>query len=307
MQIFLFAGSRRGYAVLKRLVAENAQIIGLLCLVEDPHEQQFHLQITAIAKEKSIPIFYTHEVKPAQYAEILAKLKPDIAFAIGWRYLINAAAYKIPPQGTWVIHDSLLPKYRGFAPMNWAIINGETETGVTLFHMAEGVDSGDIVDQLATPITLADTAHSVDERIINLYEEIIIKNLRGLADGSLKAKPQNESRATYTCKRIPEDGEINWQHSALQIHNLIRGLSHPFPGAHTRLQNKPVLIWEAELPTEQDNYVGSIPGRVIKKVDGKIAVLTGQGTILLKRLQFVGETEQDAGAIAVGVKDTFGR
>src|SRR5690606_525916 len=110
--------------------------------------------------------------------------------------------------------------YRGFAPMNWAMINGEQETGVTLFHIAEGVDSGPIVDQLKTDIALDDTAQTVDEKIIKLYEDIIIKNLPALASGQAKAVPQNDAIATYTCKRTPEDGEIHWQQSALQIYNL---------------------------------------------------------------------------------------
>jgi methionyl-tRNA formyltransferase len=293
MKIFLFVGSRRGHAVLKKLVETKAQIAGILCLVEDPHEEQYHPRVTTIANENNIPIFYSTDVKSAEYASVLKKINPDIAFAIGWRYLITKEAYSIPPKGTLI--------------MNWAMINGETKTGVTLFHIAEGVDCGPIVDQLAEEIRIDDTAKTLDERVIKLYEEIVAKNLPALASGTVKSVPQNEAEATYTCKRTPEDGEINWQQSALQIHNLIRACTHPFPGAYTVLNGKKVFIWSSELPTEKEIYVGNIPGRIIGKKNGKIEVLTGQGVLRLNRLQYAGEDEVDAKDFAISVKDTMGR
>lgn len=307
MKIFLFLGSRRGYAILKKLIAAKANVAGILCLVEDPHEDQYHPKVTAIAHEHAIPLFYSTDVKSSDYAHVLQQIKPDIAFAIGWRYLITKAAYDIPPKGTLIMHDSLLPAYRGFAPMNWAIINGETQTGVTLFHIAEGVDCGPIVDQLATDITVQDTAKTVDEKIIKLYEDIIIKNLPLLAEGQIKATPQNEALATYTCKRTPEDGEINWQNTASQIYNLIRGLTHPFPGAYTTLRGRRIVIWEAELPVQQDTYVGQVAGRILGKRNGKIEVLTGNGVLRLGRMQFIHEEEKSAADISISVKDTFGK
>ncbi|MDR3476483.1 MAG: formyltransferase family protein [Gammaproteobacteria bacterium] len=307
MKVFLFLGSRRGLAVLNKFIALKADICGILCLIEDPHEEQYHPKVTAIANEHGIPLFYSNDVKSSDYASVLQQTKPDIAFAIGWRYLITKEAYSIPPKGTLIIHDSLLPTYRGFAPMNWAIINGEKTTGVTLFHIAEGVDCGPIVDQLATEISLQDTAKTVDEKIIKLYEDIIVNNLPKLTAGNVVATAQDESKATYTCKRTPEDGEINWQKSAFQIYNLIRGLTHPFPGAYTTLHGKRILIWSAELPAHKDNYVGNVPGRVIGKRDGMIEVLTGDGVLRLGRLQFNDEDEMDAMNITISVKDTFGK
>ncbi len=307
MRLFLFLGSRRGYAVLKKLIETKAQICGILCLVEDPHEEQFHPKVTRIAQESAIPIFYSTEVKSAEYKTIMQQVQPDIAFAIGWRYLITEEAYRIPSKGTLILHDSLLPKYRGFAPMNWAIINGENTTGVTLFYIADGVDSGPIVDQASTHIAINDTAKTVDERLIKLYEDLIIRNLPALQSGQAKSMPQDESHASYTCKRTPEDGEINWRNSALQIHNLVRAQTHPFPGAYTTLRGRKVFIWETELPTIQEYYVGNIPGRIVKKRSGMIEILTGQGVLLVKRLQYAGEEEQDATHVAISVKDTFGR
>lgn len=307
MNIFLFLGSRRGYAVLKKLIEVEAKIVGVLCLVEDAHEEQYHPKITAIAAEYSIPIFYSSEIKPSAYKTVLTQIKPDIAFVIGWRYLINKETYRIPNKGTFILHDSLLPKYRGFAPMNWAIINGEKETGVSLLYISEKMDSGPIIDQASTKIALNDTAKTLDERLIQLYETLIIRNLPQLESGQAKSIPQDENLASYACKRTPEDGAINWQNSALQIHNLVRGLTKPFPGAYTLFKGKKIYIWETELPKTQAYYVGCVPGRVLKKHARMIEVLTGEGVILLKKLQFVDEEEQDATDILISVKDTFGR
>ena len=307
MKLFLFLGSRRGYAVLQKLIQLNATITGIMCLIEDAHEEAFYPRITAIAKEHAIPIFYSSEVKPSGYAAVLQSVQPDIAFAIGWRYLITEAAWRVPPRGTLIIHDSLLPQYRGFAPMNWAIINGETQTGVTLFHIDGGVDSGPIVDQLATDITLQDTAKTVDEKVILLYEKIIEKNLSRLASGNVMATPQDESIATYCCKRTPEDGEIDWRKTAVQIFNQIRGLSHPFPGAFTTWRGKRLVIWEAALPERREKYVGHVPGRLLGKREGRIEVLTGEGVLCLSRLQYENEPEQEAQTFSISVKDTLGR
>ncbi len=307
MTLFLFLASRRGYAVLKALIAAKANICGILCLIEDAHEEAYHPHITALAQEHHIPIFYSSQIKPADYKELLISLKPDIAFAVGWRYLIDEPAYSIPKHGTLILHDSLLPKYRGFAPMNWAIINGETQTGVTLFYIDQGMDSGPIVDQEAIDITLDDTAKTVDERLITLYERILIKNLPALAAGKVKSVAQDETKATYTCKRTPEDGLINWHHSALQIHNLVRGLTHPFPGAYTTFKGKRLFILATELPEIQPNYVGVVPGRIIKKQSSIIEVLTGQGILRIKRLQLIDEEEQEAAHLPLSVKDTLGR
>lgn len=307
MKIFLFLGSRRGYAVLQKLLAAKTHIAGILCLIEDAHEEQLHEKITQSAKEHHIPIFYTTDIKPSDYANVLQKIKPDIAFAIGWRYLINEKAYRIPPRGTLILHDSLLPRYRGFAPMNWAIINGEKETGVTLFYIAEQVDCGPIVDQLKIDISLRDTAKTVDEKIIRLYEEIIIKNLPALATGTAKSTPQDESLASYSCKRTPDDGEIHWHLPSIKIYNLIRGLTHPFPGAYTTLQGKKIWIWDAELPEAQLEYIGHIPGRVLGKQNGAVEVLTGDGILRVKRMQYENQYETPASEFSVSVKDTFGK
>jgi len=307
VNIFLFLGSRRGYAALHKFIALRAPICGILCLVEDAHEEAFYPKVEALAALHQIPIFFSNQVKSSQYHDVVASCMPDLAFAIGWRFLINKQTYQLPRLGTLVMHDSLLPKYRGFAPMNWALINGEKETGVTLFFMVEAVDAGPIVDQLKTAISAEDTADSLDKKIIVLYEILIEKNLMRLTNGDYQALPQNEAEASFTCKRVPEDGLIDWHCSALQIHNLIRATSTPFPGAFTYLRGKQVIIWQSQLPEMSIHYIGVVPGRILGKKQDMIEVLTGQGVLLIEQLQVVGEERVSAKNFAISVKDTFGR
>jgi methionyl-tRNA formyltransferase len=306
MRIFLFLGSRRGYAVLKKLIEEKADIAGILCLIEDPHEAPYHQKITALANTCHLPIKYSNEIKPTNYAKLLEEIKPDIVFVIGWRYLITSEAYLLPAKGTLVIHDSLLPKYRGFAPMNWAIINGETQTGVTLFYMDAGVDSGPIVDQLKCQIDFSDTAQTLDEKIIALYGQIIVKNLPALANGSAPSYSQNENDATYTCKRTPADGKIDWRRPAIEIYHLIRALTKPFPGAFTFLNGKKIYVWQAALPENKKNYVGIVPGRVLVKNQEFIEVLAADGPLRLLKLGMENDEELAILQLPCGVKDTFG-
>ena len=206
-----------------------------------------------------------------------------------------------------ITHDSLLPNYRGFAPTNWAIINGETETGVTLFYIAEEVDAGPIVDQLKTPISLDDTIQMVDKRVIALYEKIIEKNLPLLEAGTAKATPQDEALAKFCCKRVPSDGLIDWRLSAFQIHNLIRATSQPFPGAFSFLNGVKMIIWSAQVAQDERHFIGNIPGRIIGKREGMIEVLTGDGILQIKTLQRENEEILHAKDFAISVKDTFGR
>lgn len=306
MKTFLFLGSRRGYAALKKFLQLKASICGIFCLKEDPHEEQYHEKISALAKENNIPIYFAPNLKPTEYSEILKKCEAEIAFVIGWRFLIPKEAYTLPIKGTLIIHDSLLPKYRGFSPMSWAIINGEKETGVTLFFIAETVDSGAIVDQLKTPIYLEDTVFSLDQRLIQLYEKIIEKNFTALQSGNFTTRIQNEDEATFCCKRIPEDGLINWNQPAIKIYNFIRALSQPLPGAFTYLKGKKIFIWRASLPKTQLNYVGAIPGRVIGKINEKIQVVTENNIICIEEVSIENTNKiMPAKEMIISVKDTF--
>ena len=194
--------------------------------------------------------------------------------------------------------------------MNWAIINGEKETGATMFYIADDIDSGDIIAQLKTPIEQDDTAKIVETRITDLYLELLdmyFKQQKEPYRMTGVGVPQNHKKATYTCKRIPKDGLIDWSKSTKQIYDLIRGLSDPYPNAFTYLDGYEIKISKASMGNGKKNYVGRVCGRVVNIIKGLgVEVLTGDGTIIIEQVRWHNEIKR-ADEVIGSIKDTFGR
>ena len=261
--IGLFIGGDRGFAVLSALLAARRNVTKVLVLEQKSHElNRYTDKILALCQEHDIVHATSEEVKPVAYKDFIESGHLDVLFVISWRHLINKDCFNLPQKGVFVIHDALLPKNRGFAPTNWVVINQEKETGATLFYIDEGVDSGDIVDQVTVSIDSAETATSLNEKFLNVYPKIILKNLDPILNGTNKRISQDNAQATYLERRRPEDGRIDFQQSAKQIESFIRGLSYPYPGAFCSYNDEEIIIWEAE----------AIPGSA--KEPGKISTIT---------------------------------
>jgi len=278
MRVVLFGGGNKGTTILKKLIELKQEVVGVFYFYEDTHENIWYEAIEHRARENKIRAF----AHGGDNHAILESIKPDIIFVAGWRYKIPKEQYSIPSKGCIVFHDSLLPKYRGFAPMNWAIINGEKQIGATMFYIADEIDSGDVITQRSVDVELLDTAESLEKAIAKFYTDMLEGILLVIESGQVNRRPQDHSKATYTCKRTPEDGLIDWRQSSMQIYNLIRGLSYPYPNAFTYLNGKKIYIGKAKL-NESKNYVGRIAGKVVAIVEGKwIEVLTGDGSLIVK-------------------------
>lgn len=198
MKVVLFGGGNRGSEVLCKLLELQEEVVGVFYFDEDPHEKIWYERIQDIATKKGIPSFkYTSSGKD-DTTRILQSLAPEIIFVVSWRYKIPKEHYSIPKDCI-VFHDSLLPKYRGFAPMNWAIINGEKKTGATMFYIAEEVDAGDIIAQKEVNIDILDDARTLDKKITSLYIELLVENLPLLATGKAPRIPQEHSQARIYC------------------------------------------------------------------------------------------------------------
>ena len=197
--------------------------------------------------------------------------------------------------GLVVFHASLLPKYRGFAPVNWPLINGERETGVTMFYAAEEMDAGDIIEQRPRAITDEDDAGTLDAWLNETVESMLEENLPRLADGTAPRIAQDHSQATYAIWRSPADGHIDWSRPTREVFNLVRGLTSPYPGAFSTLDGRKLVVWSAEMEREPRTYVGRIPGKVEHIIQGEgVNVLTGDGTLRIKRVQLEGEEPRRA-------------
>lgn len=309
MRIALLCATRRGYLFLKKLteLLPQCQLV-VFSFREEAWEPAFLDDIRELTVASGGQLFEATQVGSPRWSKFWKSTSVDLMFVVSWRYMIPATVYRRPRLGTFVFHDSLLPQYRGFAPTVWAIINGETHTGVTLFEIADEVDAGDIVDQQRIPIGMDDSIAVVMERVTQAYLDMLERNLDKLMDRSAPRYPQDHSRATYTCKRTPDDNRIDWTASSRSIYNLIRAVSAPYPGAYTHLSGQRIRVWAARELANAHQHVGRIVGRVVERRPGEgSVVLTGDGALLLTQVQLEGGDIVSAAEVLDSVSQTLGR
>jgi methionyl-tRNA formyltransferase len=290
-RIALFLGTQRGYTVLSALLDAGRNVASVLILAQQAHEtENYTARIAALCEKAGIPHTTTREVKPSEYAAYLREMAPEVVFVISWRFLISEACFSIPPCGIFILHDSLLPKYRGHAPTNWVIINGEEETGLTLQYIHPEMDMGDIVDQIRIPLARDETARTLNDKFLAVYPQIVLENLDAIIEGRNRRTPQDNRHASYACKRSPEDGRIDFRHDTEHIVRLVRGLTAPYPGAFCHYRERRVVVWEAEVLENPRTYAGRIPGKIVRISPDQVEVLTGDGIL---RILSVGVAEPD--------------
>src|SRR5690606_368731 len=215
-----------------------------------------------------------------QSEALITQLEPDVVFVIGWYWLISDATLAVAPRGFIGIHNSLLPKYRGGSPLVWTLINGESETGFSLFSLGRGTDDGPIWAQGRVPVGADDTIGEVLDRLESLAVDTLRGRMDAIVTGTAAPEPQREDGATWCCQRRPEDGEIDWSEPAARIHDFIRAQSRPYPGAFTWLGPDRMTIWRAQL---LDITCYGTPGRVARIDADGVRVACGDGRCLLLR------------------------
>jgi len=196
---------------------------------DDPNEARWYASLFDFSKSKNLRVLADPGM--AAVEQDLAKLRPDLIFSFYYRSMLPMSVLKHASLGAFNLHGSLLPKFRGRAPLNWAILKGERETGVTLHEMVEKPDAGRIVDMQAVPVGPDDTAVEVFQRMTGAAEAVLKRSLAALVKGTVQFKPNELSRGSYFGRRRPEDGRIDWSKSAQEIHDLVRAVAPPFPGA----------------------------------------------------------------------------
>ena len=245
-------------ASLEALVKAGARIVGVVTAPDKAAGRGMKLQQSAVKKyavENNLNVLQPEKLKNPQFLEELRSLKADLQIVVAFR-MLPEIVWNMPPMGTINVHGSLLPKYRGAAPINWAIINGEKETGVTTFKLRHEIDTGDILLQERIPIGENETAGELHDKMKEVGAQLLVQTIVGLTDGRLKEIPQalfekHSSPTTYPSplthapKIFTDTCKIDWNKSADEVHNLIRGLS-PFPGAFTYLGNKIFKIYKCE-------------------------------------------------------------
>lgn len=237
-------------ASLDALVQAGANIVGVVTAPDKPAGRGMQLQSSAVKKyalEHKLHVLQPAKLKDSAFIEELKSFNADLQVVVAFR-MLPEVVWNMPPMGTINVHASLLPQYRGAAPINWAIINGEAQTGVTTFKLKHEIDTGDILLQESVPITANDNAGTVHDKLMGAGAALLVKTILGLSDGSIEERPQTS--ATSPLKHAPkifkEDMRIDWNKTTTEIYNLIRGLS-PYPAAFSLLNDKQIKIYESHI------------------------------------------------------------
>lgn len=274
-KLLFFGFSMTGAAVLEELIKMGANIIGVYTYEDNPKENWFP-SVKLLAQKNNIPT-YTPEKLGTEDVQNIKNLAPDIILSVYYRSLISDEILKLAPLGAFNMHGSLLPKYRGRAPINWVLVKGEKETGATLHYMVAKADAGDIVGQKVVPISNDDTALTLTQKVTTAACEIIKEVYPLIETKNLKPRKQDMSVSTYFGRRTPADGLIDWNQNAQTIYNLIRAVTKPFPGAFFEENGKKIIIWRAKvLPTKTQAAAGTTVSKtpyIITAADKDLEIL----------------------------------
>ncbi|MCI8699822.1 MAG: methionyl-tRNA formyltransferase [Clostridia bacterium] len=278
MNRVLFIGSKElGFSAFTEIYNISPEkIVGCVTVDDSLDTRSFFNEFKLFSTNNEIPFYVVN--KSSQLNDIIDELKPDICFVLGWYFLISKNVLESVPNGFIGIHNSLLPKYRGFAPLVWTMINGDRQVGFSLFSFEEGMDTGDI---WATGIVDVDEQDFVEDVIKKVDKEIVecIKNVYPrILSQSITPKKQSSDGITYCGKRLPDDGKINWYKNNLEVYNFIRAQSHPYPGAYTLIDGEKVIIWKCK---RFDYPIYGTPGQVGLILDDDIVVVCGDNTGLV--------------------------
>ena len=278
---------------LQQLLNAEFSVVGVVCQPDRPSGRGKKVQVGAVkslAISKSIPVVQPEKMKDPKFMEVLRTWEPDVIVVAAFGRILPKSILDLPRKGCLNVHGSLLPKYRGAAPIQWAVIQGEVETGITIMLMDEGMDTGAILQQEAVPIGPDETAGELVPRMAQIGGALLISTLRGWVAGAMIPYPQNESEATFAPILKKEDGLIHWDQQARSIANRIRGLS-PWPGVYTFLQGERWGIWRVEVEGPETGMGGTTtdkvqaPGTITAVTKHAICVQTGQGNLNLLEIQ----------------------
>ena len=298
MRVVVMAYQDIGYVCLDELLALRAEVALVVTHPDPVNENIWFRSVAERARKAGLPVLRPPSVNAPDVVAAIAGLAPDFLFSFYFREIVGPEVLGLARRGALNLHGSLLPLYRGRCPVNWVLINGERETGVTLHYMEARPDRGDIVAQRAVPIADDDTALSLNRKLGEAARALLREAYPLLAAGTAPRSPQDHARATSFGGRRPEDGRIAWHQPARRLYDLIRAVTAPYPGAFTTYRGERLFVWWAR-PLDLGPRVGA-PGEVVEIRPGAgVVVAAGSGALLLDRVQLAGHDEQRADELAV--------
>ena len=277
---------------LEALVKGGHQVIAAVTQPDKPKGRGKAVLMTPVkekALEMGIPVYQPVKVREPEFVKTLADLAPDVIVVVAFGQILPKSILEIPRYGCVNIHASLPPKYRGAAPIQWAVIDGEKETGVTTMFMNEGLDTGDMLEKEVVPLDPKETGGSLHDKLSAVGGRLILSTLKGLEDGTLKGTPQTDEGSCYAKMLKKSLGDIDWTMDGAAIERLIRGLN-PWPSAYTSLHGKTLKIWDADVT---DREYGVEPGTVAEVSKDQLIIQTGKGSLSVRSLQLEGKKRMD--------------
>lgn len=284
---------------LEEIISAGHEVVLVVTQPDKPKGRGKGVQFPPVkqcALAHGIEVFQPVKVKEDQNSEYIKKFKPDIMVVAAFGQILPQSLLELPEYGCINVHASLLPKYRGAAPIQWAVINGEQVTGVTIQRMAMGIDTGDIISKCEVRIAEDETGGSLFDKLAKAGAELCVETMDMLKNGTAEFIPQDHEAATHTSMITKELGDMDWNRPAAELERLIRGLN-PWPSAYTRLKNKTLKIWKAAVLDEES---GKQPGTVVRLEKDGLIVQTKQGCLKLLEVQLEGKKRMDAGAFLRG-------
>lgn len=277
---------------LNALVDAGHEVAAVVTQPDRPKGRGKDVQMTPVklqALEYGIPVYQPEKVKDPAFVEILKELHPEAIVVIAFGQILSKAILDIPPYGCVNIHASLLPKYRGAAPIQWAVIDGEKETGVTTMMMDVGLDTGDMLEKTVIPLDPKETGGSLFEKLSQAGGKLILSTLDKLGKGTAVRTPQKDEDSTYAKMLTKSLGRIDWSMEAEAIERLIRGLN-PWPSAYTSLHGKTLKLWDGDVLKETTD---ARPGQVVLCDPRRLVVAAGEGLLSIRQLQLEGKKRMD--------------
>jgi methionyl-tRNA formyltransferase len=285
-RIVFFGYSEVGFECLSLLLERGDNVVALFTHEDNPHEKIWFRTPAAAAAAKDIPVFTPEKTNTPEWIERIAAFRPDLILSAYYRHMISTKILSVARLGGFNIHGSLLPKYRGRAPINWAVLHGEPRIGMTLHRMVQRADAGAIVDQDGVDMGPRDTAEQAFRKVLPCARRILARQIDALLAGTAPESPQDETQATTFRGRTPEDGRIDWTQTSTRIFNLIRAVTDPYPGAFTDVNGARLMVWWAEPESDAARGRRGAAGEILSL--SPLVVATGDGALELTNVEWRG-------------------
>lgn len=289
----VFAYSEVGVRCLPVLLRAGVQVPLVVTHADAPDESRWFASVAELARTRGIEVLVPDSPAAPEVTDRVAQARPDFLFSFYYRQMLPPALLAVAPRGALNLHGSLLPKYRGRAPVNWAILNGETQTGVTLHYMERLPDAGAIVDSETVAILPDETAAEVFRKVTRAAETVLERSLPLLIAGIAPARPQDLGQGSYFGRRTPEDGIIDWQHlSARRVHDLVRAVAPPYPGAWTACDSRLLKITRTRIA--DGSAPQPLPGHLFAAAEGLLACASDRRFVQILGLEVDGVAAEPA-------------